>query len=484
MRPCFVRLAGRSCVVSRRPFVRALPLLVGAFTAARGQLVTPKTIPIHQDEMYAIVPQARAGMAELSIALDDSLADPFINPGRLMFGRPTMSFVAPYSHNVTGGHGGGRTLPLGAMGSSGPWAGAFVAAVQDLDHKTSSNALNAGWLNRYIIGSVARRVRDDLTVGLSASYARLNAIDGADLLYDGSNAITEIGDVSDVRLGVTKRWGESRLDVVALNAQTNITHAVSYDWYAYNGGSGGEEYHSEVDHNLDRTRAWGLHTQFSQPIGDGWRLGWIATANRLSHPKIPDYEVKNIPFVWHDPGTTYGFNFGFGLARALEHSSYGFEFVQEPMTSHTWGLDANGEHTFDNRFRFSNWKLRGGVGFDIPASRDGAWSYGFQLGTEIYSIRYALDQENHIANTFRSATEAWNEWTPTFGFRVRAHGANIQYNWRLTCSRDCVPMPMGDKVTVPAASIGSTVIAAPTRAVNVDAGTSGFHQVLVSVQIP
>src|SRR5215213_5112188 len=106
MIPCFVRLAGRSESVSRRSIALAGTLLVGAFTAAHGQLVTPKTVPVQQDEQFAVFPSLRAGMAGLSIALDDSLTDPFVNPAKAFMGGRGMMLSAPFNHNVTGGHGG------------------------------------------------------------------------------------------------------------------------------------------------------------------------------------------------------------------------------------------------------------------------------------------------------------------------------------------------------------------------------------------
>src|SRR5438874_13402673 len=134
MKPCFVRLAGRSAARRRRSIVFAIPMLFGALTAAHGQVVTPKTVPVHQDEQFAIFPAARAGMAGISIALDDSLADPFVNPAKAWMGGRGVMFTAPFDHNVTGGHGGGRTLPLGGIASHGAWAGSFVVAWQDLQH--------------------------------------------------------------------------------------------------------------------------------------------------------------------------------------------------------------------------------------------------------------------------------------------------------------------------------------------------------------
>ena len=69
-----------SCFV--RPAVRSVALFVVASTAAHGQLVTPKTVPIHQDEQFSIFPSLRAGMAGVGIALDDTLSDPFVNPAK------------------------------------------------------------------------------------------------------------------------------------------------------------------------------------------------------------------------------------------------------------------------------------------------------------------------------------------------------------------------------------------------------------------
>src|SRR5690348_9607097 len=99
-------------------FVRALPLAFVAVTAARGQLVTPKTVPIHQDDQFAIFPSSRVGMGDVSIALDDTFADPFANPAKATRVRSGVLFTAPYAHGISGGNGGGQTLPVGGIGSA------------------------------------------------------------------------------------------------------------------------------------------------------------------------------------------------------------------------------------------------------------------------------------------------------------------------------------------------------------------------------
>jgi len=127
MKSYFVRLVVRSEV--RRTFVGVVPMLLGALTAAHGQLITPKTVPIHQDDQFAIFPTARAGMAGVSIALDDTLADPFANPAKATNVRIGRVFTAPFSHGISAGHGCGSTLPVGGVASTGPWAVAGVVAL-------------------------------------------------------------------------------------------------------------------------------------------------------------------------------------------------------------------------------------------------------------------------------------------------------------------------------------------------------------------
>ncbi len=467
MRSCFVRFA--------------VPMVFGALTTAQGQLVIPRTVPVLQQEQFAIIPSVRAPMGGVSIAFDDSLADPFINPALASMVKHNMVFGAPFNHNVTFGHGGGRTLPLGGMTSNGDWATAFVFAVQDLDHQANSNKLNMGWYNRYGQVSVARRLPDDLSVGASVYVARLNAMDGFDLLYDGSDAITQVGTLTDFRLGATKHWGDRRLDLLLLNSNTDITHSVQYDYSTYLPGGQGGEAVREIDQNFDRTHIWGAHARFVQPLDDGWRFGWTATANHLSHPKIPDYDIRTVSFVRWDPGATNAFNFGLGIGRTTDRSSYGLDFIQEPMTSRTWGEDATGAHTVDNDFKFANTRLRLGYSRDAYLTPSGSAALGVQFGLDVYHVSYHIDQADHVSGISRSSDENWQEVTPTFGMHLRVKGATVQYNYRLTCTGDCNPLGMGDKVDVAAPSVG--FIAAPTTRVNVNGGTSRFHQLTVTLPL-
>ncbi|UCF20448.1 MAG: hypothetical protein JSU87_03300, partial [Gemmatimonadota bacterium] len=59
-------------------------LLVCIFAALPGaadaQFVSLKTVPIATDEQFLFFPSQRLGMAGVSIAIDDTLLDPFVNP--------------------------------------------------------------------------------------------------------------------------------------------------------------------------------------------------------------------------------------------------------------------------------------------------------------------------------------------------------------------------------------------------------------------
>jgi hypothetical protein len=488
MKSYFVRLVVRSEV--RRTFVGVVPMLLGALTAAHGQLITPKTVPIHQDDQFAIFPTARAGMAGVSIALDDTLADPFANPAKATNVRIGRVFTAPFSHGISAGHGGGSTLPVGGVASTGPWAVAGVVALQKLNHGPTSGLGEPTAANQYGSLVVARRLPGGVSVGGSAYLAGLNSIDGVDLLYSGSDRLIESGSLSDFRLGTMKEWGGRRLELLVLNNNTHMTHDVHFTTTTWNTATPVTTTRSE--HNVDQTTIWGAHTQYVQPVGDdGWRVGLLATANRLSHPKIPNYQIQNIP---RDPGTTYGFNVGMGASRIVGTTSFGFDVIEEPMFSDTWGTAANdtaivgggvlraGDKTVLNHFAFANRKIRLGVGHDyIVAPDSSAW--GFQLGMAVTSINYRLHQTNNIQQSDRVQDQGWTEWTPTFGLHWRSKDFTVQYLYRRTCGPSaCIDIGMGDKVNVVAPSAPS-VIAASVSPMSVNGGTSHVHQLTVEIPI-
>src|SRR2546426_1101882 len=246
--------------------VRLSILLVALAGPASAQLISIKTVPIAQGDQFDIFPSNNVGMGGVSIALADTLLDPFINPakgGRLGAAR---FFSAPTVYSISQRAGGGRTLSLGG----------------------------------------------------SVTWARLTGIDGVDLLYAGSAGLKQFGHTLDVRLGLLKEWtGDRSLEALVLLDRFGMRHDVGYLDPVWDPGTQRQILRTRLEHNFDRTNTWDVHLQYQRPLAaSGWRIGWLATANRMSHPKLPEYELANVPVIPRDPGHSAAYNTGLGLSRA------------------------------------------------------------------------------------------------------------------------------------------------------------------------
>lgn len=488
----FVRSAVRCSAVPRHStIVAAAAILLAAGAGGHAQLVTPKTVPIHGDDQFAIFPSAYAGMGGASLALDDTLADPFSNPALAARIRRGVVFSAPFLHGVSTGRGGGSTFPIGGAVSAGPWAAAAMIALQRTNQEqTSASSPAQPASNQYGELVLARRLSRGISVGASAYIADLNAMDDQDLLYGGSDQLVQSGTLHDFRIGVTKTWGARRLDFLVLTNRTDVTQDVHYTFYHWTPDS---LYVTRLsEHNADRTTIWGAHTQYVQPLSDGWRMGWLATVNRLSHPEIPNYRIQNIP---RDPGNTNAYNLGVGLSRVLGSNVFALDAIAEPMYSRTWGTAAHdtvgvggttvraGERTVDNRFTFSNVHLRAGAAHEFAVSRDSSSAWNIQYGLGMYSINYRLRQDDHVQQTSRVADHSWTEWTPTIGLGLRTRSFTLRYNYRRTCGPStCIDFASGDKVTVTAPGPGG-IIAAPAEGSWVEGGVVHVHQFVLTIPI-
>jgi hypothetical protein len=347
-----------------------------------------------------------------------------------------------------------------------------------------------------------------LSLGLGVSAADLRGVDGVSALYQGSDRVRQSGGVLDARLGLMKDFtGGSTLELVAVANRYHMTHDVHYPatwrWIPCACPAGGpcdcrpNTIPERDEHNLDRTNTSGVHAVFLTPrTAGGWRMGYLFTANRLSHPKIPNYQIQNIP---RDPGNTDAFNIGFGTTRVFGASTFGMDAVLEPMWSHTWADAAGdttdvsgrvipqGAHTVDNRFRFSNSRINVGFGHELAAANDSAAVVGFQFGLAMRSINYTLDQTNHVQQNARSQDESWTEWTPTLGLRVRTRDMVFSYSVSMTCGPDC-SMPGSERLVPvssppPMAGGDVPVIAAPSAPLTFDGGSSRQHRVMVSIRL-
>ena len=91
---------------------------------------------------------------------------------------------------------------------------------------------------------------------------------------------------------------------------------------------------TRLEENHDYTDTWGAHLLYRRPLSAaGWTIGWSLTGNRKDHPKIPNYEIQNIP---RDPGNTRAYAAGVGLSKSQGPIRFGVDLVLEPIRSETW----------------------------------------------------------------------------------------------------------------------------------------------------
>jgi hypothetical protein len=508
--------------MSSRPFARRR-IVIGIFALLTGapplqaQLITPKTVPIHQGEQFGIYPSQWPSMGGVSIALEDTIGDPWGNPAKATRLTSGSLQVMPFTHHATAG--GGRTLPVSILQTGGNYAGGALFSMQEVERR------NAGWntplsdrraSNQYFSGLLARRFGGGLSVGAGFSTADLKGVDGVSMLYDGNDRVRQSGGSMDARLGLTKDFTTgATLELVGVHNRYEMSHDVHYpqQWRWADcvpcppGGPcpiapcSPTQVPARDEHHDDRSNISGLHAVFLTPkTAGGWRMGYLFTANRLSHPKLPDYQLPTVQSIPRDPGNTNAFNFGFGAVRALGNSTFGLDVIREPMSSHTWadaardtidadgGIIRQGAHTVDNRFKFSNSRINVGIAHDIPGATDSATVLGFQFGVSMRAINYTLDQTNHVTKLSRSQDEGWTEWTPTFAINLRSKNMTVSYAVSRTCATSCFSMPFfggGDDVSVgaPSPAADPSVLAPPNGPLSFDGGSSGQHRVMVSIRL-
>jgi hypothetical protein len=487
-------------------------ILVVAASSVSAQLISIRTVPISQAHQFEIFPSATAPMGGISIAVRDPLLDPFSNPAYGAKLGATRFFGSPAAYTVSSNAGGGRTLPVGALSSRGTWYGGLWLALQEVDMSGQANtppipfacaacetleidmgppARSKG--NAYGFGMAGKQLGNGLSLGSSVSWSRLNAIDGVDLLYSGSARIQQFGHDLDVRVGLLKEWSNDRtLETMLLHNRFNTKHDVYYLDSFWDPGLQQFGQRPRLEKNLDRTNTWGLHLAYEQPLSaPGWRAGAVLTVNRMDHPKIPNYEIMNIP---RDPGNSSAFNIGFGLAREIASSTFGIDVIYEPIWSHTWADAENsvqaingrvipaGGMTIENHFRFSNALARMGVQQGVALGNAGPFA-ALQLGLAVHAINYTMEQRDHTQLTDRLHKESWVEWKPTWGMSLRFPELEIRYQGSTLhgTGRPGV-VPEGGIFAV-ADSRGSNILAAPRGPLTLTEVRVTAHQISVSVPV-
>jgi len=445
-------------------------LLIAAFLTALGapasaQLISIKTLPIAQADQFDIFPSRSAGIGGLSIALADTVFDASINPAKGVRLQGGSFFGSPTIYSVSQAAGAGRTLPVGAYSRMGRWFGGIAAALQEVDAGqqgfaprpldlvggapvvTTSSFSNRSHGNTLGFITLGHAFPGGVSVGASAFGAALSAMDGVDFLYAGSSSVIQSGYAADVRLGFLKEWeGSAALEAVVLHNRYAMTHDVTFLRTFWDPPTQSTRQSAEMEHNLDHTNTWGLHTGYQRAVADGWRIGTIATVNRMFHPKLPNFDVRTAGIVaipW-DPGDSWAFNAGVGVSKTRGAATFGFDAIYEPIWTYTWGEAEVGPvpirtggtiplggKTVENHFVFSNWQFRLGAAHELALGKGGTALIP-QVGVQVRSIRYWLDQMDHVQVAARQQQERWREWTPTWGLVFRFPELEIRYQGRAT----------------------------------------------------
>ncbi|MGH9884310.1 MAG: hypothetical protein ACREBE_02200, partial [bacterium] len=358
--------------MSKRPLAIALSLLL-VLPAVRSralgaQIIQIKTIPIADGEQWRFFPSANQGLGGLSIALRDSLLDPFDNPSRgseIQAGSRGFVFGSPSFYSLSKNAGGGRTLPVGGIMRRGAVFGGFAVAVQQIDDTRQNQSVifaptvdvapsrvanstsvafpdpaSISRRNQFAFATLGRVFeKAGVSVGASALWSGLSYIDGVDLLYAGSQSIRQHGGAVDLRLGLVKEWSGARsLEAIVLHDDFDMTHEVTWADTFWDPSARTFVQQPRLQHNIDRTKTWGLHLGYTQPLADsGWRIGAIATTNLMSHPKLPDYQFAQVMTIPWDPGHSAAYDLGIGVAKALGLTRFGIDAIYEPIRTHTWG---------------------------------------------------------------------------------------------------------------------------------------------------
>ncbi len=421
--------------------------ITGAITRdLHAQLIHVRTVPLASGDQFLMIPSSSFGLAGTGLAIDDSLGDAWSNPakGTLFTGSSMFGSLALYGISDDGG--GGRTLPLTGLFRGTSWFGGLSFALQEVRNEPGAWSLLSPTTGRnlYARGLIGRELGEQWSIGFAGSMSGLDAMDGVDLLYPRAVRIDQRGSTIDWRLGLWRNGIRDRIGFTVAHSRVSMEHDVLYETVIWDDPPPAFDspplsvveptIERVTEYNEDKTRSWGARFTWDRKLASpGWRVGASVVTNVKSHPKIPNYEIQNIP---RDPGTTLAYEVGFGLARVGALTTYGFDVAFQPVWSDTWqeaeeptetpsGLIPVGGKTIENDFTFSNVIIRTGVGHRVGRAN-------IKVGVNLRSYSYHLEQVNHVEVFERDLDEAWLEWTPTASVLFQLTGLEAHYGVRAT----------------------------------------------------
>jgi hypothetical protein len=455
------------------------------------QLISVKTVPLATGEQFHVFPSQNFGMANVSIAVDDPLLDPFVNPAKGGIHTGSHIVFAPLSYKISGNESSSKTLPLTIILNKNRWFFTSSLSIQELNlgraESRNTTLGNKKLKNSYFYGSYGRRLGDGQTFLAGGLYwADLRGIDGVEHLYSDFRDISQSGKILDFRLGfLTQIKKDYSVEALLIHNHFYMEHEFTitnrFIWW--------QRPTTTQDTEYDHTNTWGLHLGYVQPfvLNPPWKVGFNFTVNYKSHPKIPNYDLMKIP---RDPGNTWAYNLGIGLAQNTGKFVFGFDIIYEPIWSHTWADAENirettsgkkiskGDKTIENFFTFSNSTIRVGL-----TQEQTIW--GFQLGLQLHTISYDLKQNNFVEEFQRKLDESWLEWTMSWGLFFKFSDFRLSYMGRVIngTGRPGVLESIqvrGDGIKF---SEMSNFIIAPSGSLTLDEAQMILHQIILSVPI-
>jgi len=468
-----------------------LPLILSA------QFISIKSLPVVTGDQFLIYPSQNIAMGNVNIALDDPWLDSFINPAKGSRISGTTLFIQPTFYTISDNLGGARTFPGTLFLKKEDWFATLSASFQQLEAANLNNpnqfTFNESGLtdrystNRYAFISLGKKLPfEGFSVGGSLFWTDLNAVGGVDLLYNQSTSIVQNGDIYEFRAGLLYEDHYSSFEVLGLYNRYEMLHEVTYQDFFWDNSINSLVDDSRIEMNLDHTDTYGAHIAYKEKLEkEGPQIGALATVNWKTHPKIPNYEIMNIP---RDPGNTWAYNFGVGIGIENEQTRFGLDFIFEPVWSNTWAnaeeeIDLGGgrkilpgEKTIENNFTFNNWIARIGVNKIYK-------SYDFSGGLEINSRRYNLDQFDYELQSKRSQEEDWTEYIWSWGIGLHFSRFNLKYNGRIITGAGIPSINRGWVSFDNTRLAASDIIAAPAGSLQTDFQTVYTHQFIIQIPL-
>ena len=227
-------------------------VVIGTVTpsGAWAQLIPIRTVPVTSGDQFLTLPAATLGMGGVTLAVNDSLADPWNNPAKGVFIQESSFLGAPTFYGISNNGGGGKTFPVAGLFAGDAWFGGAALALQQIENEAGGGGRvfiepqvfwngperrlsDVSSRNLYVSGFLGRRLGEGpWSLGVGVAAAQLNAVDGVDLLYAGAERIEQDGTTSDVRVGLYRNGVRDRLSLVGVYNRISMTHDVT--WIDFN----------------------------------------------------------------------------------------------------------------------------------------------------------------------------------------------------------------------------------------------------------